>query len=89
MGVLGARAAGRVGFPGRGVVFLRLADRPSLEPLMGGPQCRLSILRNGNVACRYLKKNPVDPKIPQCHLSVLRSGNVPCRYFCTVSVDLK
>ena len=22
-------------------------------PLMGGPQCHLSILRNGNVPCRY------------------------------------
>ena len=23
-------------------------------PLMGGPQCRLSILGNGNVPCRYV-----------------------------------
>ena len=63
---------------------------PCVGHLMGGgegPQCRLSILRNGNVPCRYLKKNPVDPKIPQCHLSILRSGNVPCRYFYTVAVD--
>ena len=27
---------------------------PTLGPLMGGPQCRLSILRNGNdVPCHY------------------------------------
>ena len=25
----------------------------SKGPLMGGPQCRLSILRNGNVPCHY------------------------------------
>ena len=29
-------------------------------PLMGGPQCRLSILRNGNVPCRYFLNVPVD-----------------------------
>ena len=28
--------------------------------LMGGPQCCLSILRNGNVTCRYFRKFPVD-----------------------------
>ena len=29
-------------------------------PLMGGPQCRLSILRNGNVPFGYFKHFPVD-----------------------------
>ena len=29
-------------------------------PLMGGPQCRLSISRNGNVPCRYFRHFPVD-----------------------------
>ena len=29
----------------------------------GGPQCRLSILRNGNVPCRYFLNVPVDFKI--------------------------
>ena len=31
-----------------------------LGPLMGGPQCRLSILRNGNVPCHYFSNFPVD-----------------------------
>ena len=34
-----------------------------LGPLMGGPQCRLSILRNGNVPCRYFSNVSVDFKI--------------------------
>ena len=29
---------------------------------MGGPQCRLSILRNGNVPCRYFLNFPVELK---------------------------
>ena len=48
-------------------------------PLMAGPQCRLSILRNVNVPCHYLLDSPVDFKIVQCRLSILRNGNVPCR----------
>ena len=40
---------------------------------MGGPQCRLSILRNGNVPCRYFLNVPVDFKIVQCRLSILRN----------------
>ena len=32
-------------------------------PLMGGPQSRLSVLRNGNVPCRYFLNVPVDFKI--------------------------
>ena len=32
-------------------------------PLMGGPQCRLSILRNGNVPLHYSLDFPVDFKM--------------------------
>ena len=56
---------------------------------MGVPQCRLSILRNGNVACRYFSNAPVDFRIVQCHLSVLGNGNVPCRYFLKFPVEFK
>ena len=45
-------------------------------PLMGGPQCRLSILRNGNVPCRYFLNVPVEFKIVQCRLSILKTPNV-------------
>ena len=41
-----------------------------MGPLMGGPQCRLSILRNGNVPCRYFSNVPVDFEIVQCRLSI-------------------
>ena len=37
--------------------------------LDGRPQCRLSILRNGNVPCRHFLNFPVDFKIVQCRLS--------------------
>ena len=47
-----------------------------LGPLMGGPECRLSILRNYNVTCRFFFNVPVDFKIVQCRLSNLR--NAPC-----------
>ena len=43
---------------------------------MGGPQCRLSILGNDNVPCRYFLNVPVDFKIVQCRLSNLRKGRV-------------
>ena len=33
---------------------------PMWGPLMGGPQCRLPILRNGNVPCPYFFNSPVD-----------------------------
>ena len=59
-----------------------------LVPLMGGPQCRLSILRNGNVPCRYFlnvpvyfKKSPMSPvdfKKCQCPLSLILK--IPCRF---------
>ena len=35
-------------------------------------QCRLSILRNDNVPCRYFSNVPVDFKVVQCSLSNLR-----------------
>ena len=47
-----------------------------MGPLTGGPQCRLSILRNGNVPCRLFLNVPVDFKVPQCRLSILRNGPV-------------
>ena len=56
---------------------------------MGGPQCRLSILVNGNVPCRYFRNVPVNFKIAQCRLSILRIGNVPCHYFLNIPVDFK
>ena len=56
---------------------------------MGGSQCHLSILINGNVSRRYFLNVPVDFKIVQCHLSILRNDNVPCRYFLNVPVDFK
>ena len=57
--------------------------------LDGGPPYRLSILRNGNVPCRYFFNFPVDFKIVQCHLLILRNGNVPCHYFSKVPDDFK
>ena len=51
----------------------------TVGPLIGAPQCRLSILRNGNVPCRYFRNVPVNFKIALCRLSILRNGNVPCR----------
>ena len=60
-----------------------------LGPLMGSPQCRLSILRNGNVPCRYFLNFPVDFKIVQCRLSILWNDNVLCRYFSNLPVDFK
>ena len=46
-------------------------------PLDGVPQCGISILRNGNVPCRCIKKFPVDFKIVRYRMSILRKG--PCR----------
>ena len=51
--------------------LLRPSDQVVLGPLMGGPQCRLSILRNGNVPCRYFGILPVDFKIALSRLSIL------------------
>ena len=57
-----------------------LTTWPILGPLIGAPQCRLSILRNGNVPCHYFLYFPVDFKIVQCHLSILRNSNFTCRF---------
>ena len=43
---------------------------------MGGPQCRMSIFRNGNVPCRYFSNFNVDFKIAKFRLSNSREG--PC-----------
>ena len=40
-------------------------------PLTGGPQCRMSILRNDNVPCRYFCNYHVDFRIGKCRLSNL------------------
>ena len=44
-------------------VGLALVPVAAVGPLMGGPHCRLSILRNGNVPCRYFRNFPVNFKI--------------------------
>ena len=49
-----------------------------MGPLMG-PQCRLSILRNGNVPCRYFCHFPVDFELVQCRLLNIR--NTQCHIF--------
>ena len=43
--------------------------RANWGPLTGGPQCRMSILRNGNVAYLW-----------PCHMSILRIRPVACHY---------
>ena len=71
------------------LLALVASEIQTLGPLLGGPKCHLSILRNGNVPCHYFRKFPVDFKIVQCHLSILRNGNVPCHYFFNFPVDFK
>ena len=51
-----------------------------LGPLMGGPQCRLSILRNAHVPCYYFCKVHVDSKKVSCRISNLRK-NIRHVYF--------
>ena len=60
-----------------------------MGPLMRGPRCHLSILRNGNVPCHYFKIFPVDFKIVQYCLSILGNDNGPYLYFLNVPVDFK
>ena len=48
---------------------------PMVGPLTG-PQCRLSILGNGNVPCHYTLNFTVVFEIAKCHLLNLRKG--PC-----------
>ena len=45
-----------------------------MEPLVGGPQCCMSILRK--VPCRYFCNFHVNFKIAKCRMSNLRKG--PC-----------
>ena len=40
---------------------------------MGGPQCRLSILRHTNVPNYYFGHFHINFKVAQCHLSNLRN----------------
>ena len=56
--------------------FPKGAPRCMLGPLTRGPQCCMSILRNGNVPCHYFCNFPVDPKIVLCYLSNLGNVNV-------------
>ena len=44
--------------------------------LTGGPQCRLSNLRNGYVNCHYFSNFHVDFKMVSCRMSNLMNG--PC-----------
>ena len=50
------------------------ASHAMMGPLTGGPQCHMSILRNGNVPCSYIHNFHVDFKIAKCRLSILRKG---------------
>ena len=54
-------------------------------------QCRLSILRNDNVPCRYFSNVPVDFKVVKCRLSILRKRRVTLsnlRVKATMAVEL-
>ena len=55
--------------------------------LDGGPQCRMSTLRNDNVPCHYLCNNPVNFRITQCCMSILRKG--PSRVTNFISHDTR
>ena len=57
-------------------MIIRSFHKCMLGPLTGGPQCRMSVLRHGNVLCRYFCKFHVDFRIAKCDLSNLREG--PC-----------
>ena len=59
------------------ILFYVTDQRCTTRPLVGGPQYRMSILRNDNVPLHYLCNYPVDFKITQCRMSILRKG--PCR----------
>ena len=43
-------------------------------PLTGGPQCRMSNLRNGHVNCHYFSHFHVDLKKLLCRMSILRNS---------------
>ena len=42
--------------------------------LDGGPQCRMSDLRNPHVPCHYICYFHVDLKMSPCHMSILRNN---------------
>ena len=48
----------------------------TVGPLTGGPQCRMSILRNGHVPCYYFYNFHVDFKMVACPMSILRTTHV-------------
>ena len=51
-------------------------------PLMGGPQCRMSILRYDNVACSCRLFSPMshaESKKRLCTVSLYFDSHVPCR----------
>ena len=47
--------------------------------LDGGLQCRMSILRNANVPCRYFCNFPVDFKITKCPSVGSKGRPMSCR----------
>ena len=53
--------------------------------LDGGPQCRLSILRNDNVPCHYFLDFPVNLKKVQCGLSILKRWQWPLSLYSKLS----
>ena len=59
---------GRVGTGGLGSFSVKVGHLGHLGAIDGGPQCPLSILRNGNVPYRYSRNFPVALKIGQCCL---------------------
>ena len=60
----------------RGVCGLLLMELDFQGSLTRGPQCRMSILRNGNVPCCCFCNFHVDFKISECRLSNVKNG--PC-----------
>ena len=59
---------------------------PCLGPLTGGPQCRMSILRNGHVPCHYFYNFHVEFEMVPCHMSILRNTHVVSSIFVLVSL---
>ena len=47
----------------RGNFYQCVIEGHNTGALDGAPQCHLSILRNGNVPCRYFRNFPVDFKM--------------------------
>ena len=57
--------------PGLGGSLCRLKPMTDVGPLMGGPQCHMSILRNDNVACPcrlFYPMSHVEFKNRPCHI---------------------